>query len=587
MRIETLQRGIVLYGRLLEYLKPQTRVFLTALAALGAVGLTEPLVPLLLKTLVDKGFGAEVTEDGRLWIWLLPLLLLLLFVVRGGLSYIGTVAINWVGQRLVMDLRQAMFCNLVTLPSAFFDNHASGELTSKFTFDATQVSTSVTRGLDVFIKDGITVIALVCTLLALNTTLALIFLLTAPPVGWVVYRVSRLMREMSRRVQAAVGDMTHISQETIAGQREVKIFAGHQYEIQRFERASDAVRKYQMKVVKTAAANVPVIQFIMAIGLAGMMYLALGSGASGMQAGGFVAFLTTVVMLLPPTKRLASINEHLQRGLAAAESLFGLIDHPHETAGGQHPAAKVRGALRFSDVRYSYPGNRQPALTGVSFNVAPGQTVALVGASGAGKTTLANLLPRLYEPGSGQIFLDDMDVTDVSLYWLRAQISMVSQQVVLFNDTLYNNVAYGALRDCAKDEVMAAIAAAHVDEFAANLAEGVDTMIGNNGVRLSGGQRQRIAIARALLKNAPVLILDEATSALDSEAEKYVQDALTRLRVGRTSLVIAHRLSTIESADRIVVLEQGKAVEQGTHAQLLSAGGAYARLHQCQFDGGA
>jgi subfamily B ATP-binding cassette protein MsbA len=571
-----------LYLRLLGFVKPYTRRLALSLLALIALGATEPLLPLALKAVFDGGFR----ERGDPAALLLPSLIVALFLARGVLGYIGRVAMQWVGNRVVMDLRARMFGRLVMLPARYFDAHSAGELISRLGYDAAQVSLAATQALKVAAEDSIRIVALLVAMLVLNPWLSLVVLALAPPIGWVMLSVSRRLRDMSRRVQDSMGALSHVAEEAIKGHRVVKVYAGQAYETERFGRAINDARKYAMKVVMAAAANVPVIQLIIALGLAALIYIAADQVARGvLSAGDFAAFFSSMILLLPPAKRLAAVNEYVQRGLAAAESVFGFIDESVEEDAGTIDIGRALGALRFADVSFAYEGGGRPALQGVSLEVAAGETVALVGASGSGKSTLVNLLPRFHAPQRGAVYLDGVDIATIRLERLRANIAFVSQDVVLFDDTVRNNIAYGAMRGASDAEVVAAARAAHVLEFATALPEGLDTPVGDRGARLSGGERQRLAIARALLKDAPVLILDEATSSLDSVSERHIRDALERLRRGRTCLVIAHRLSTVESADRIAVLAQGRIVELGTHRELLARGGAYADLYRSQFSG--
>lgn len=565
------------YSRLLGYVRPYWRIFALAIGGMLALAGTEWMLPALLKRLIDEEF-VQATVHISLT---LPLLLIGLFSLRGVLSYVGTVALAWISHRTVMDLRADMFANLIELPVRFFDHRNPGELISKFTFDVTQVSQATTRVLTVIVKDSAVIIALLVYLFYLNWRLATFLLVLAPPVAYVVYRVSRRMREKSRQLQASVGELNQIAEESIRGQREIKIFAGARYESGRFHRAINDARRFQMKVVQTAAATVPIIQMLIACGIAAMIVLALREAASGaMSRGDFVAFVTATALLLPPTKRLTGVNEFLQRGLAAAESVFALIDEPREETAGSITLDHVRGDIAFRDLNARY-GDKL-ALENINLTIAAGESVALVGPSGGGKSTLLDLVARFNDAASGELLIDGHPIDSIALDSLRNAIAYVGQNVVLFDDTIYNNIAYGGLRNASPEQVRAAASAAHVLEFADALPAGLDTPIGDNGVRLSGGQRQRIAIARALLKDAPILILDEATSALDTESEREIQAALGAIRQGRTSLIIAHRLSTIESVDRIVVIEQGLIVETGTHAELLARGGAYARLASVQ-----
>ncbi|MGH8596206.1 MAG: lipid A export permease/ATP-binding protein MsbA [Gammaproteobacteria bacterium] len=570
-------RATDLYLRLLAAVDPYRAIFLCALLGMVALGATEWILPALLRYLVDEEFG----ETAGRFSLLIPMSLVGLFLARGVMSYVANVGLSWVAQRVVMDLRGAMFRNLIALPTRFFDQKSAGQVLSKFTFDVTQVAQAATHCLTVLVKDSVVIAALLGYMLYINWRLAFFLLVLAPPIGWVIKRVSARMREMSKRLQGSMGNINAVMEEALGGHRDIKIFGGQDYETSRFDRAINSARQFQMKVIGTNAATEPVIQALIALGVGLMMVLALREAAVGvMSRGDFVSFVTATALVLAPTKRLTSMNEYLQRGLAAAESVFALIDEAPEPAGGARRLAKVRGALEFKDVNAAYGSKR--VLHDINLCVAAGESVALVGPSGGGKTSLVNLIPRFYDPISGRILIDDLALTECDLGELRRQIAYVGQQVVLFNDTVINNIAYGALRVSPREHVLAAAEAAFVTEFVAQLPLGFETVIGDNGVRLSGGQRQRLALARAILKNAPILILDEATSALDAESERRIQQALGVLRQGRTCLIIAHRLSTIEGVDRVIVIDNGRIVEQGSQEELLKNDGLYTKLYTLQ-----
>ena len=569
-----------LYLRLLRYVMPYWRIFAIALLGMVIVALTEPALPALLQPLLD---GTFVNRDESLVRWM-PLYILGLIVVRGGAEYVGAFSINWVGNRLVMDLRGVMFDKLLTLPASHYDDQASGNLISKLTYDVTQVTAAATSVLTVIFRDTVALIGLLAWMLYLNWKLTLLALVMTPMIVGVVRMVSIRLRNSSRAVQAAMGDVTQVLQEAIEGHKVVKLFGGQRYESMRFAEQTDKVRRSMMKQTTAAAASVPLVQLLAGIALAAIIYFATGqAGGNRATVGEFVSFITAMLMLTSPLKRITGVNEPLQRGLAAAESVFALIDQASEKDPGSVAIARARGDIRFEDVSFYYGAPDRLALDRITLNINPGETVALVGSSGSGKTTLANLVPHFYRPTAGRILLDDTDVETLTLASLRANIALVSQDVVLFNDSVAANIAYGVMRDTSEAEIVAAAEAAHAMEFIRQMPQGLQTMVGENGVKLSGGQRQRLAIARALLKNAPVLIPDEATSAVDSESERHVQAALDALMQGRTTIVIAHRLSTIEKAGRIVVLDHGRIAETGNHAELLAKNGIYARLYNIQF----
>jgi ATP-binding cassette, subfamily B, bacterial MsbA len=497
---------------------------------------------------------------------------------------------------VVMDLRCLMFGKLVALPTRCYDDNSSGALMSKVTYDVSQVTDAATNAVTVLVRDSLTIVGLLGWLLYLNWQLTLIALVVVPLIAIVIRSFSGRLRRMSRGSQQAMGHIAHVLEETIECHKVVKIFGGQEYEMRRFADAANQLRRFNVKQAIAASATVPLVQILAAIALSIIIYIATQqSAANDTTVGGFVSFITTMLMLLTPLKRLTGISESLQRGLAAAESVFHLIDEESEAdvdteadtnvgAGtGTISLPRAQGALEFRNLDFSYGHDSKLALSGISLSIRPGETVALVGQSGGGKTTLANLIPRFYTPTAGQILLDGHDIQTVSLKELRANTALVSQDVVLFNDSVAANIAYGRQTGASEEEIIAAAEAAHAMEFIREMPEGLNTQIGENGVRLSGGQRQRLAIARAILKNAPILILDEATSALDTESERHVQAALETLMRGRTTIVIAHRLSTIEKADRIVVLQKGRIAETGNHQELLEKKGIYAHLYQVQF----
>jgi len=579
-RPHSLMNSKDLYLRLLRYVFPYRKVFLFSLLGTIAFAATEPAMPALMKPLLDETFVSKNPEG----LVTLPLLLILLFLVRGIASFMSGFGMKWVSTRVVMDLRREMFDKLQSLPTHYFDNHSSGNIISKHTFNVSRVMQAATEVIVTVVKDSLIVIGLIGYALYLNWELSLIVFLIAPPTAVVIRYFSRRMRRLSRSLQDSVGDLTRIVQEAINGNREVKIFGGEDYEKARFRKVNNWIRRYHMKVAAASEINVPVVQLLSVSSLAIVVYFAaMQSQAGDITVGEFVALIGSLALISSPLKRLTKINVQLQGGLAAAESVFGLIDESVEVDTGDIEIGTTRGEIEFRDVAYTHHGSAAAVLHDINIHIRPGENIALVGPSGGGKTTLVSLLPRFYNPTAGRILLDTIDTRDITLASLRRQIAYVGQHIVLFNDTVGANIAYGSQQVPPDDaRIRQAAEGAYAMEFIERLPDGFNTLIGENGVRLSAGQRQRLAIARALIKNAPILILDEATSALDTESERMVQLALDTLRRGRTSLIIAHRLSTIENADRILVMQEGRIVEEGTHAELLRQTSVYARLYKVQ-----
>ncbi|APV49649.1 lipid A export permease/ATP-binding protein MsbA [Betaproteobacteria bacterium GR16-43] len=571
-----------LYKRLLTYVWPYRGALAIGVLAMIVGGLADAALVKITGPLVNELF---VNRNRELAI-LLPLAVIAVFVVSGVASFTSGYMSQWVSNKVILDLRGLMFAKLLRLPPAWFDEATSARLVTKFTNDVTNIAAASTSVLTVIVRDTVTIIALISILIYSNWRLTLIALAVIPPTALVVRIFGKRLRATSRASQQAIGGIAAVLDETIANLRVVKIFGGQDYESKRFNEANERIRRYNMKQSVAASASVPITQLLVACSVAAIIYFAAQQALSGnTDVGTFVEFIAATGMLLQPIKRLTGVNEHIQKGLAAAESVFGLIDEKTEDDAGTVSMARSKGEVAYEGITLSYRGGSKPALENVSLAIRAGETVALVGASGSGKTSLIHLLPRFYHPDAGRITIDGHDLESLTLESLRRQISLVSQNVVLFNDTVAANIAYGRLEKTAEADIVRAAEAAHAMEFIRELPEGLATPIGENGAKLSGGQRQRIAIARAILKDAPILLLDEATSALDTESERAVQSALDALMKGRTTIVVAHRLSTVESADRIVVLAHGRIIEIGSHRELLGLGGVYSGLHRLQFAG--
>ncbi len=503
-------------------------------------------------------------------------------LVQGVGQFLGAYCITWVGQRIVYELRNETFTHVLRLPTREYQQSSSGHLMSKIIYDAQQVTAAGTDAVTVILREGLTVVGLLGYLLYSNWKLTMILFTVGPIIALMVNYMSKRFRVISRRIQGSMGSITQFLGEAIEGNQPVKIFSGQQLEEERFEKASRRFQKQHVKMEVSKVTSTVTVQLVVAIGVGVITYLYIQIMGEAITVGEFLAFIAAVGLIQKPIKQLTDVNVKVQRGVTGAASLFELMDRPPEPDHGTVPLTRARGELEFRDVSFGYVADA-PVVKQLSFRVSPGETVALVGRSGAGKSTIAALVPRFYEPDQGSILLDGRVITDYPMLDLRRQIAMVTQKVVLFNDSIRNNIAYGELRDCTDDEIIRAAKDAYAWDFISKLERGLDTEVGQDGVQLSGGQRQRLAIARALLKDAPILILDEATSALDNESEHFIQQALERVMKGRTTIVIAHRLSTIEKADRILVLDQGRLMESGSHAELIAQNGLYSQLHQMNF----
>jgi len=564
-----------LYLRLLRYAWRHWQMFLLSVLTLAVLSATNTAFLAAIKMVTDQGF---VHQDPRK-VSLLPWILFGLLMVRAVSGFLSDFSMRWVARRVVESIRLDTFRRLMAFPVSFFDANSAGVITSKLTYNIEQLANVSTKVVMSAVRDSLTIVGMIGYMLYLNWHLTLVFAVMAPLMAWYLRKMTPRIRASGKAVQESVGGMTRIVEEAVSGQRVVKIFGGGEYENQRFAQVAGMNRRMQIRLGRISGLNSMVVELIAAASLSWVVYYSVGK----FSAGDFAAFIGAVLMLIAPVKTLTRMNEEIQVGVAAAQSVFGLMDAVPEEDDGSKALEKARGELEFRHVNLRYDNAKRYALHEVNFKVNPGEKVALVGRSGGGKSSLVSLLPRFYELQQGVILLDGIDTRALTLKSLREQFALVSQDVILFNDTVFNNIAYGSLRGVPEAEVIAAAKAAYAWEFIQQLPHGLYSEIGDRGVRLSGGQRQRLAIARAILKDAPILLLDEATSALDTESEKHVQAALDSLMQGRTTLIIAHRLSTIENADRILVMEKGEIVETGTHAGLLAQGGHYAQLYQKQF----
>ena len=575
-KVQTDHSVLKIYGRLMTYAKPHWRRYALAIVGMSIYALTQVAFASLMKPLLDKGFMLHDLQS----IKLIPLEVVTLFLMRGVADFLSAYNISWVGRSIIKRMRQETFSQLLRLPSRYYDVSSSGILVSKLTYNIEQVAEATTNAITVMVRDGLTIIGLIGVMFYQSWVLSLVILVLGPTIALLVRYISERFRRYSRRIQDSMGDVTKAAEEVITGQRIVKLFGGREHETQRFEQVNEKNRYLNMKLMLVNAGSTPIIQMIAGVGVSFVITVALGQHFT---PGTFVAFLSAMLLILPPLKHVTDINAPLQRGIAAGQSIFELLDDVVEDEGGSFELKRAKGELEFRDVTFAYTTAKGDVLHHIAFTARPGETIALVGRSGSGKSTLVSLLPRFYDPTAGSILLDGHDLKDYRLTNLREQVAMVSQDVMLFNDSIRNNIAYGSLKQRGEGAIKAAAEAAYAMDFIKRLPQGLDTMVGDRGVLLSGGERQRISIARALLKDAPVLVLDEATSALDSESERHIQAALEKLMAHRTTLVIAHRLSTVEKADRILVLDRGRIVEMGPHAELLAKNGHYAALHRLQF----
>jgi len=565
--------------RLWPYIKPLFGTLLFGILAMAIAAASDAGIPALLKPLLDHGFGANANRHS---VWFVPIAVIGLALVRSGATYSAQYLLAYVSNRILLQMRLDMFTRMIHTSVSFFQRETASTVINAIVFEVNQILNVLMSVLITLVRDTLTVVFLLGYLFILNWRLTLVVTVILPGIGWIVGKISRRLRRLGRESQTLTNELSYVVEETVGGYKVVKVHNGEDYEIRRFTQMSERLRGYQMRMAVSGNLGRPFTEVMSSIALAIVITIAVVQSAHDQTTvGGFVSFVTAMLLVISPLKRVIDVNQPLQRGMTACELIFGLIDEPMEPAGGGKPLDHASGAVEFRNVSFTYGAGSRTILDDVSFRAEPGEMIALAGPSGGGKTTLVNLLPRFFDPTGGQILVDGVPLADYDVHALRSQIAMVSQDVTLFNDTVANNVAYGQQAD--PQRVERALRAANLWDTIAALPQGIDTLAGDNGMKFSGGQRQRLAIARAIYKDAPILILDEATSALDSESERHVQAALETLMKGRTTLVIAHRLSTIERADRILVMEAGRIVERGTHRELLEQGGLYAHLHRIQF----
>jgi len=577
-----MNNGLKTYLRLLRYASHYWLMFTFGAIAMLIFAITDTGFAFLIKTLTDSFAGTENSNNIDQIKDYLPLVVIFIFLIRGLSGFFSTYNIAWIGRQVIKSLRAEIYNKFLYLPTIFLDRKSNAELLSRVTFNIEQVAESASNIITILIRDTLTIIVLSIYMIYLSPTLATVIFMAAPIIALLVWALSKLFRRYSERIQDSMGDVTHAIKETLQNHRIIKIFNGQSYENKKFSVINESNRKHNTKLLSTKAIGDALTIFIASLGVAGVVFVATTDEVkNNMSVGDFSGFITAMVLLMTPLKRLTNVNAMIQKGIAAASSIFILIDENNEQDTGLQEAGILKGSIDFKDIVFSYDQEYGPTLNNINLNIQSGETVAIVGKSGSGKTTLVNLLPRFYDISKGTITIDDTNIENYSLASLRKNISVVTQEVTLFNDSIINNISYG---DHTSEDIDKAVSAAHLEEFIAKLPNGLETIVGDQGILLSGGQRQRIAIARALLKNTPILILDEATSSLDTESEKYIQKALENLMKNRTTLVIAHRLSTIEKADRICVLSEGQIIETGTHNELIENNSEYALLHKLQFD---